>query len=72
MDMYVSVQNKLSRVFFEEDFKTIVVNSVSRLNDPNTDYLDGEFIEFVFGQNKTFDHNADTISAIHYLKKYPH
>ncbi len=24
MDMYISVQNKLSRVFFEKDFKTIV------------------------------------------------
>lgn len=67
MDMYISVQNKLSRVFFEEDFKTIVTNSVSRLNDPSTDYLDDQFIEFVFGQNKTFTYNDDTINAIHYL-----
>lgn len=35
MDISISVQNKLYRVFFEEDFKTIVTNSVSRLNDPS-------------------------------------
>ncbi len=67
MDMYTNIQNKLARVFFEEDFKTIIIKSVSQLNNPTTDYLDAEFIEFVFNQNKTFQHGQDTISPIHYL-----
>lgn len=73
MNINTQIQNKISQIIFEEDFKNIVTMTVNKLNNfysnpnPDPDYLDAEFIEFIFGQDKMFPHDKDTIRPIHYL-----